>query len=86
MRKRSLIQAVSDETPKEEGEILLTEEFVDDTSEDIYEAEEVWEEDFQPRSRRWIAPTVAGVAILAWTAFYAWANRDAMLSGATAQQ
>ncbi|MEZ5682364.1 MAG: ATPase [Erythrobacter sp.] len=86
MRKRSLIQAVSDETKLDEGEILLTEEFVEDTSEQIYGTEEVWEDEIQPPSRKWIAPTLAGMTIATWTGFFVWANRTAMLGGADAQQ
>ncbi|WP_369025168.1 ATPase [Qipengyuania sp. RANM35] len=86
MRKRSLIQAVSDGDSSSTDEILLTEEVVEETSDDIYEATEVWEEEKETPSRQWIAPTVAIVAIAAWTAFYVWANSAAMFAGATAQE
>lgn len=81
-----MIQAVSNETKTEDGEILLTEEFIEDSS-DTSEAYEVsWDEETTAPSRNWIAPALAGTAIAAWTAFFAWANHRAMLAGADAQQ
>lgn len=50
-------------------------------------AEEDWyEEPAARRSAGWIAPALALSLIAGWTAFFVWANRSAMLAGASPQQ
>lgn len=51
--------------------------------------EEEWaeeEEQADRKSRAWVFPALAIVAILGWTGFFGWANQAAMLSGASANQ
>lgn len=81
-----MIQAVGSQNAGDTDEILLTEEVVEDTSDDVYVAEEVWEEAPTARSRPWLMPAIAGAVIVAWTAFYVWANSAQMLAGAGPQQ
>lgn len=48
-------------------------------------AEAVVEDDESLR-RRWVVPTLAVIAILGWTAAFAWVHREAMLAGASPAQ
>jgi hypothetical protein len=70
------------ETPADEAFVLEQE----------YPAEESWTdeayEDEAPRGARfgWVLPTLAVLAILGWTAFFAWVNQAAMLGGASPAQ
>lgn len=84
------IRAIGDgAADSETGEIVETV-----GSEDEADAEEVlppWDDalDEPARSRRWwpvVLGTLALLAVLGWTAFFAWANRAAMLSGAAPGQ
>ena len=46
-----------------------------------------WYVEPEPRHvAAWLIPTLAIIAVLAWTAFYVWANRVEMLSGGSPQQ
>ncbi|QYU70924.1 hypothetical protein J4558_12775 [Leptolyngbya sp. 15MV] len=48
---------------------------------------EDWYEEPQAAARwRWIVPTLALAAVLAWTAFYGWAHRDEILAGGAPRQ
>lgn len=72
-------EAVSDE-------ILLTEEV--ETSEDVYEA---WDEApaEAPAPARWrslVAPSLAGFAIIAWTAAFIWSKRAALFAPSSLDQ
>jgi hypothetical protein len=70
------------ETPSEEAFVL----------EDEYAGEETWDaEQFdEPEPRRprlgWVLPTLAILAVLAWTGFFAWVNQRALLGGASPAQ
>lgn len=70
------------QTPAEDGEIAVA-------GEDLV-LDESWDEDWieQPASRRfgWLIPALALLAIAAWTGFFGWANRAALLAGTTPQQ
>lgn len=51
------------------------------------EYDEAWEyEDPAPRSFGWIAPTLALLAVAAWTGFYGWVNQSQIFQGGTPQQ
>ena len=77
-------------SPPEEHPLHLADE-------DVYEAHELadaepeqqfWDEaEHPPRPRfTWVVPALAFTAVLGWTVFFAYANRAAMLGGASAQQ
>ncbi|GAA4038778.1 coiled-coil domain-containing protein [Parerythrobacter jejuensis] len=67
------------EVPDSPYETSIDEEWDDDWSQD-------WDDAHSARNTRWILPTVAATVALAWTGFFGWANRDAMLAGATSLQ
>jgi len=49
--------------------------------------EESWEdEEPSPRGTGWVVPTLAVLAVVAWTVFFGWANQRDMLAGGTPQQ
>ena len=90
-----MINAVSDETSVDEIEIEGYQQPVDESSDefeesydaDVEEYEEfVAEDDDRSLRRQWVAPALALTVIVAWTAFFVWANRSEMLVGGTAQQ
>ena len=86
MSNGSHIRAVSGEDNASATEAAHDESL--ELSEDLALAEdEIDYELSEPSSSLgWIIPAVAVLAILAWTGFFAWANQDAMLGGASAQQ
>ncbi|ANY20721.1 hypothetical protein A6F68_02221 [Tsuneonella dongtanensis] len=47
--------------------------------------EEYWEEPAPRRFTGWLVPTLAVIAVVGWTAFFAWANRATLASGVTPQ-
>jgi uncharacterized phage infection (PIP) family protein YhgE len=47
--------------------------------------EEEWEQSSHRRSKAWVLPTLAVLAALAWTAFFAWAYRSELAAGVAAQ-
>jgi chromosome segregation ATPase len=48
--------------------------------------EEVWEDEPGPRSWDWIVPTLAVLAIVGWSGFFAWVHQGEMLAGGTPEQ
>ncbi|MBX7540604.1 ATPase [Qipengyuania sphaerica] len=90
MAKRSHIKVVdgantAPDTP--ETEFIAEDQAGDALVLDDAVAEEEWFEDEPaPRSRIWIVPTLALLAIAGWTAFYGWANSADMLAGLSPQQ
>ena len=64
----------------------------DDAAADALQAEDqpAWDEDWEeaPASSwtGWIFPLLASFAILGWSAFFVWTNRNAILSPASPQQ
>jgi hypothetical protein len=69
------------QTPADGEETLAAEELVLEESWD-----EDWAEEPAPRNFGWLVPTITLLAIAAWTGFFGWANRAALLAGATPQQ
>jgi hypothetical protein len=74
------------------GEALEAQESSEGASEADWAAapedavEEWYEEPPATRSWRWIIPTLAGSAVLAWTAFYGWAHWADIAAGGTPRQ
>jgi hypothetical protein len=65
-------------------EFLLTEELADSGA-----ASSQWAEDDEPASgprRDWLMPTIAGLALVAWTGFFAWAVFDKVIDGLSPEQ
>ncbi|MBO9499607.1 MAG: ATPase [Novosphingobium sp.] len=54
----------------------------------VYELNEVYEDEEQarPRNLAWIAPTLAILAVLAWSGFFAFAHQASLLGGVTPAQ
>ncbi|UIP05698.1 ATPase [Erythrobacter sp. SDW2] len=70
------------QTPAENGAVAAAED--DLVLEDSWEDE--WAEEPARRTFGWLVPAAALLAIAAWTVFFAWANRAALLAGTTPQQ
>lgn len=82
---RAVGAAGDDKAPKSQAEgeeLVLSEEVV--TVEETWDAD--WDEESPRRNLGWIAPALAIVAVIGWTAFFAWANRAEMLAGAAPLQ
>ena len=58
------------------------------TGEAVFELDEVYEDEgySRPRDLAWIAPTLAGLAVLGWTGFFAFAYQAAFRGGVTPAQ
>jgi len=62
---------------------------IDELAENSGQSVEEWdaeEDEFPPRSNEWVAPALAGAAIVIWTGFFVWTLRGAMFSAATSVQ
>ncbi|ALE16535.1 hypothetical protein AMC99_01241 [Altererythrobacter epoxidivorans] len=66
---------------------------VEQTSDDTLALEEEWQDEWEEleeeraaRSFAWIVPAAAIFSVIAWTAFFVWTFRDAILSGGTPEQ
>ena len=86
MSKGRHIRAIGDGTAEiESGEIVETVE--QDEADAVEDASPAWDDSFEePVRKRRVWPMVWGavavLSVVGWTAFYAWANRTAMLAGA----
>lgn len=86
MRKRSHISVVEGEQENAATPVDTPEATALELEDEAYESEE-WSEYAPPSTNisAWIAPILATIAIVGWTAFFAWAHRAEMLAGGSAQ-
>jgi DNA repair exonuclease SbcCD ATPase subunit len=89
--RKNLVAIGSDETPEDAGN--AAEAPIDSTSAETLEAEpeayDAWEEDESSPSLgrfAWVAPTLAVLAVLGWTAFFGWVHQQAIATGASPAQ
>lgn len=84
MRKRTLIQAVDGTAEPTLETNSISEELIEQTSEDSEDQAAVeWiVEDVPSRRFPWLIPSLAITAIIAWTGFFAYAHREAFQGGA----
>ncbi|MBX7496172.1 ATPase [Qipengyuania sp. 6B39] len=84
-----MIKAVSENTTEASAEVVTAEDLTNDSGEHFEErfdlVEEEWQEDEPALHMSWLAPALALLTIIGWTAFYVWAHQDAMLAGGTPQ-
>lgn len=72
---------VQEQGPHEASDTLELTESIDHQA-----THEDWDDAPAPSRSGWIAPVLAGLTIVGWSAFFGWANRAAMLAGATPGQ
>lgn len=80
--------AIGAETPGGETADQITDASAEAAyAEDTVQLQEEWiEEEDSPRSFAWLAPALAIVAVVAWTAFFAWVHQRTLLAGASPAQ
>ncbi|MEL1250185.1 hypothetical protein [Aurantiacibacter gilvus] len=84
-RRRTISPSQDHESPDTAVEGADTPEADVATAEEVYE-EQYWEEQpVRPRGT-WIAPTLAALAAIGWTGFFAWVNQQAIMAGAAPSQ
>jgi hypothetical protein len=87
MAKNPHIRAVEGEqSATAAAETSVTAEQVLPTEKEYIPEEDWYEEPAPRRASTWILPTLALVAVAAWSGFFGWANRAEMLAGAPPQQ
>lgn len=82
-------EETSDKTTLDQTEALGQTAEVDafaSPDDEVYDEQDWYEEELQPRRFGWVVPTVSFLSIAGWTAFFAWANRGEMFASATPQQ
>lgn len=80
--------AIGAETPGDETADQITDASAEAAyAEDAVQLQEEWiEEEDSPRSFAWLAPVLTIVAVVAWTAFFAWVHQRTLLAGASPAQ
>jgi DNA repair exonuclease SbcCD ATPase subunit len=89
--RKNLVAIGSDETPEDAGN--AAEAPFDDVPTETLETEpetyDAWQEDESSPSLgrfAWVAPTLAVLAVLGWTAFFGWVHQQAIATGASPAQ
>ncbi|HEY7807475.1 MAG TPA: ATPase [Croceibacterium sp.] len=85
MTSRDTLVAVGSD-PEHAQEAVAQQAVADDTLLLDQPVADEWKDEPSPRRFGWLAPTLAVLAVLGWTAFFGWANQREILAGGTPQQ
>jgi hypothetical protein len=85
MTRRDTLVAVGSD-PEHAQEAVAQQAVADDTLLLDQPVADEWKDEPSPRRFGWLAPTLAVLAVLGWTAFFGWANQREILAGGTPQQ